>query len=55
LYLEQWQASKFMNLLASRAAMDSLLAGEDYPALAKRWTPDLRAFTQARAKFLLYD
>ncbi len=36
LYLEQWQASKFMNLLASRAAMDGLLAGEDYPALGQR-------------------
>lgn len=54
LYLEAWQASKFINLLASRTAMDGLLAGENYPALAKRWAPDLRAFSQVRANFLLY-
>ncbi len=55
LYLEEWQASKFLTLLASRAVMDGLLAGEHYPALAKRWTADLRGFNQARSSFLLYD
>jgi uncharacterized protein YbbC (DUF1343 family) len=54
LYLEQWQASKFMTLLANRAVMDGLLSGEDYAALAKRWAADLRGFVQARAPFLLY-
>ena len=55
LYLEQWEASRYMVLLANRSAMDGLLAGEEYPALAKRWTPDLRAFSQSRAAFLLYE
>jgi uncharacterized protein YbbC (DUF1343 family) len=55
LYLEEWQASKYMTLLAARVAMDGILAGDDYTALVRRWTPDLKAFTQARSHFLLYD
>lgn len=55
LYMEEWQASKFLTLLANRTAMDGLLAGEDYTTLAKRWTADLRAFTKARSDFLLYE
>jgi uncharacterized protein YbbC (DUF1343 family) len=55
LYLEEWQASKFMTLLANRAVMDGLLAGEDYAPLARRFASDLRGFTQARAPFLLYE
>ena len=55
LYLEQWEASRYLTLLANRSAMDGLLAGEDYPTLAKRWTADLKAFNQSRANFLLYD
>lgn len=55
LYLEEWQASKYMTLLANRAAMDGLLAGEEYAKLSRRWTPDLRAFQQARSSFLLYE
>jgi uncharacterized protein YbbC (DUF1343 family) len=39
LYLEEWQASKYLTLLASRTTMDGLLAGEDYATLAKRFTP----------------
>jgi uncharacterized protein YbbC (DUF1343 family) len=54
-YLEEWQASKYLTLLASRPAMDGVLAGEEYATIAKRWAPDLRAFGQARAHFLLYD
>jgi uncharacterized protein YbbC (DUF1343 family) len=42
-------------LLANRSAMDGLLAGEEYAKLAKRWTADLRAFSQSRAAFLLYE
>lgn len=55
LYLEEWQASRYLTLLASRTTMDGLLAGEDYATLAKRFTPDLRAFVQARSAFLLYE
>jgi uncharacterized protein YbbC (DUF1343 family) len=55
LYLEEWQASKYMTLLADRITMDGILAGDDYAAIARRWTPDLRAFTQARSHFLLYE
>jgi uncharacterized protein YbbC (DUF1343 family) len=55
LYLEEWQASKYMTLLAARAAMDGILAGDEYATIARRWTPDLKAFTQARSHFLLYD
>ena len=55
LYLEEWQASKYLTLLASRTAMDGVLAGEEYPTLARRWTADLKTFVQARAPFLLYE
>lgn len=55
LYLEEWQASKYLTLLANRQAMDGLLAGEDYPKLSKRWAADARGFTQARSAFLLYE
>jgi uncharacterized protein YbbC (DUF1343 family) len=55
LYLEEWQASKYLTLLASRVAMDGILAGDEYPALAKRWASDLKGFQQARGQFLLYD
>jgi len=55
LYLEEWQASKFLTLLANRSAMDGLLASEEYATLQKRFVPDLRAFSRARADFLLYE
>ncbi len=55
LYLEEWQASKYMTLLAHRGVMDGVLAGEDYAKLSRRFTPDLKAFTQARSAFLLYE
>lgn len=55
LYLEEWQASKYLTLLASRSAMDGLLAGEEYPALEKRWRADVRGFIQSRSHFLLYE
>ena len=55
LYLEEWQASKYLTLLASRTAMDGVLAGDEYPIIAKRWTTDARGFNQSRAQFLLYD
>jgi uncharacterized protein YbbC (DUF1343 family) len=55
LHLEEWQASKYLTLLASRAAMDGVLAGDEYAALARRWTPDLRGFQQVRNQVLLYE
>ena len=55
LYLEEWQASKFLTLLASRVTMDGVLAGSDYPALLKKIAPELKAFNTSRAQFLLYD
>jgi uncharacterized protein YbbC (DUF1343 family) len=55
LYMEEWQVSKYLTLLASRTAMDGLLAGEDYATLEKRWRTDLRGFSQARAHFQLYE
>lgn len=55
LYLEEWQASKYMTLLANRIAMDGVLAGDEYGALQKRWAADLKGFNQARSHFLLYD
>jgi uncharacterized protein YbbC (DUF1343 family) len=55
LYLEEWQASKYMTLLAHRQTMDGVLAGADYATIAKRWTNDVKAFQQARAHFLLYE
>jgi uncharacterized protein YbbC (DUF1343 family) len=55
LYLEEWQASRFLHLLASRTVMDGLLAGENYAALSRRWTRDLREFLKVRGEFLLYE
>ena len=55
LYENEWQASKYMTLLANRSVMDGLLAGEYYAALSKRWQPDLRGFLTARKEFLLYE
>ncbi len=55
LYPEEWQASKYMTLLANRSVMDGLLAGEDYTQLARRWQPDLKGFIAARKEFLLYE
>ncbi|MDX1933725.1 MAG: DUF1343 domain-containing protein [Capsulimonadales bacterium] len=55
LYLEEWQASKYMTLLAHRQTMDGLLAGQDYAAIARRFAPDLKGFLQARSHFLLYE
>jgi uncharacterized protein YbbC (DUF1343 family) len=55
LHLEEWQASKYMTLLANRVIMDGILAGDDYPALQKRLSGDLKAFNQARSTFLLYS
>jgi len=55
LHLEEWQASKYLTLLACRTAMDGILAGEDYTTLEKRWRADLRGFNQARSHFLLYE
>lgn len=55
LYLEEWQASKYITLLANRTAMDGVLAGDDYPSLQKRWAADLKSYTQARNQFFLYN
>jgi uncharacterized protein YbbC (DUF1343 family) len=54
LYLEQWQASKFITLLANRRTMDGILAGDDYNALSRRFLPDAKGFLQVRSHFLLY-
>ncbi|GAB4451954.1 MAG: DUF1343 domain-containing protein [Armatimonadaceae bacterium] len=55
LHLEEWQASKYLTLLASRLAMDGVLAGSSYTTLAKKWTGDLRGFNQVRSQVLLYE
>lgn len=55
MHLEEWQASKYLTLLAARTAMDGVLAGDDYVSISRRWTADLRGFNQARSQFLLYD
>lgn len=55
LYLEEWQASKYMTLLAHRQTMDGVLAGMDYMAVSKRFVPDLKGFLQVRSHFLLYE
>ena len=54
LHLKEWEASKLLTLLASRATMDGVLAGEDYARLLRAWTPELKAFVQTRQHFLLY-
>jgi uncharacterized protein YbbC (DUF1343 family) len=55
LHLEEWQASKYLTLLASRLAMDGLLAGDEYMDIAKKWSGDLRGFQQVRNQVLLYE
>lgn len=52
---DDWQASKYLTLLASRAAMDRLMAGEGYAAMEKGWRADLKGFQTARSQFLLYE
>lgn len=54
LHLKEWEASKLLTLLASRAVMDGILAGEDYARLLRAWTPELKGFLAARQHFLLY-
>ena len=54
LYLEEWQASKFLTLLANRGTMDGVLAGTDYAALLKKNLPEIKAFNTSRSQFLLY-
>jgi uncharacterized protein YbbC (DUF1343 family) len=51
LYLEEWQASRYLTLLASRTVMDGLLAGEDYVTLARRFTSDLRPLFRRAPRF----
>lgn len=55
LYPKEWQAEKLLTLLCNRQAMDGVLAGDDYAALARRWAPGLREFSRRREPHLLYS
>jgi uncharacterized protein YbbC (DUF1343 family) len=54
LHPKDWEASKLLTLLASRAAMDAVLAGEAPAKLVKSWSAELRTFSALRQHFLLY-
>jgi len=54
LYHAEWQAEKLQNLIVNQQALNGILAGDDYAKLARRWSRDLRTFTERRKKFLVY-
>ncbi len=55
LHLKDWEASKLLTLLASRTAMDAVLAGEEPLKLMRSWSAELKAFSALRGHFLLYS
>lgn len=54
LYPDAFHLDKIDTLLADRAVLDELAAGDDPQRIAESWRPALEAFEQQRAKALLY-
>ena len=55
LYPEQFQVEKMNTLLANRAVLAAIAAGEDPQRIAEGWRPALEAFEVQREKALLYQ
>ncbi len=53
-YPDQFQLQKMNTLLANRAVLQSIVAGEDPEHIAEEWRKDVQAFEQRRQAALLY-
>lgn len=53
-YADQFQLQKMNTLLANRAVLNALIAGEDPEHIAESWRADVDAFEQRRQPALLY-
>lgn len=53
-YSDQFQLQKMNTLLASRAVLDAIAAGEDPEHIAEDWRPQVEAFERRRQAALLY-
>lgn len=53
-YADQFQLKQMNTLLANRAVLDAILAGEDPEHIAESWRADLDRFEQRRQSALLY-
>ena len=54
LYPIEWHFDALNRMLASRRAMDALLANKPLADVEATWAPELRAFQARREKYLLY-
>lgn len=54
-HAREWQAEKFMTLLANRAAFDAVLSGQSYEQVAGAWAGGLAQFGRRVQPYLLYD
>jgi uncharacterized protein YbbC (DUF1343 family) len=54
LYPVPFELQKMNTLLANRAVLDAIAAGDDPRRIAEGWRAELTAFTQKREKALLY-
>jgi uncharacterized protein YbbC (DUF1343 family) len=54
LHPDRFAVRDMFRLLASREVLAAIEAGEEPSAIERRWQPALRAFTDLRAKYLLY-
>lgn len=54
LYADQFQLQKMNTLLANRAVLDAIAAGQDPQHIAEGWRVDVDAFEQRRRPALLY-
>jgi uncharacterized protein YbbC (DUF1343 family) len=54
LYPEKFELEKINTLLANRAVLDAIAAGQDPQRIAEGWLPALDAFEQQREKALIY-
>jgi uncharacterized protein YbbC (DUF1343 family) len=54
LYPNDWKITRFSELLANRAVLDAVAAGDDPRHIAAEWEEELQKFMQIRGKYLLY-
>jgi uncharacterized protein YbbC (DUF1343 family)/CubicO group peptidase (beta-lactamase class C family) len=54
LYPENWKIDRMIEILANKPVFDSIAEGADPRSIAQTWQPDIQAFRDLRAKYLLY-
>ncbi|MGA9529964.1 MAG: serine hydrolase [Terriglobales bacterium] len=54
LYPNDFKIDRMLDLLANKAVLDALTAGEDPRRIAEDWEDGLRRFVEIRSKYLLY-